>query len=437
MQDVSQAVIKAAGVRKIDQVIVSPLFAASEQGVWYDPSDLTTLFQDSAGTTPVTAAGQPVGRILDKSGRNNHATQSTAAARPTYGLHPITGIRNLLSYTEQFDNSYWLKATSGTGTLPVVTSNFDLAPDGSLTADRVQLDSGVAGNSQVANSNFTTPNVVGASYTFSIWMRSLSGSPLVTMFSNAQTQNVTVTPTWQRFTFTQTASLAADTVRLSKRDIWSSAGSADILVWGAQYESGSVATIYQRVVSQFEVTETGVAPVYYLSFDGVDDSMVTPTLTPAIDKAQIFAGMRKLSDTGSFPILAELSVATTTNNGVIMLSGRSSGSVGMLFQSKGTTVAGSNISTAASPVTQVLTGIGDIAAPLARLRSNQVDGPAIITTQGTGNYLAYPMYIGRRAGTGTALNFNLYSLITRFGANLTTDQITSIETWVNAKTGAY
>lgn len=59
------------------------LFAAGEQGAWYDPSDLSTLFQDYAGTTPVTAAGQPVGRMLDKSGRGNHATQSTYASRPT------------------------------------------------------------------------------------------------------------------------------------------------------------------------------------------------------------------------------------------------------------------------------------------------------------------------------------------------------------------
>jgi hypothetical protein len=42
------------------------LFAAGEQGAWYDPSDLTTLFQDSAGITPVTAVEQPVGLMLDK-----------------------------------------------------------------------------------------------------------------------------------------------------------------------------------------------------------------------------------------------------------------------------------------------------------------------------------------------------------------------------------
>mgnify|MGYP000883493968 CR=1 FL=1 len=59
------------------------LFAAGEQGIWLDPSDFSTLFQDAAGTTPVTAVGQPVGKILDKSGRGNHATQSTGASRPT------------------------------------------------------------------------------------------------------------------------------------------------------------------------------------------------------------------------------------------------------------------------------------------------------------------------------------------------------------------
>lgn len=59
------------------------LFAASEVGVWYDPSDFSTMFQDAAGTTPVTAAGDPVGYIADKSGNAKHATQSTSASRPT------------------------------------------------------------------------------------------------------------------------------------------------------------------------------------------------------------------------------------------------------------------------------------------------------------------------------------------------------------------
>jgi hypothetical protein len=48
------------------------LFTSGTQGAWFDPSDVSTLFQDSAGTTPVTALGnpsteQPVGLMLDKS----------------------------------------------------------------------------------------------------------------------------------------------------------------------------------------------------------------------------------------------------------------------------------------------------------------------------------------------------------------------------------
>ena len=66
------------------QMTLNPLtlFLNGEQGVWYDPSDFSTMFQDSAGTTPVTAVEQPVGKILDKSGRGNHATQATGTKCP-------------------------------------------------------------------------------------------------------------------------------------------------------------------------------------------------------------------------------------------------------------------------------------------------------------------------------------------------------------------
>ncbi len=60
------------------------LFAAGEKGGWYDPSDPSTMFKDTAGTIPVTADGDRVARINDKSGNGNHATQATTAARPLY-----------------------------------------------------------------------------------------------------------------------------------------------------------------------------------------------------------------------------------------------------------------------------------------------------------------------------------------------------------------
>lgn len=57
------------------------LFASGEPGLWYDPGDPSGLFQDSAGTMPA-AVGDPVGRMLDRSGNGNHALQSNAASRP-------------------------------------------------------------------------------------------------------------------------------------------------------------------------------------------------------------------------------------------------------------------------------------------------------------------------------------------------------------------
>ena len=62
----------------------SNLFGTSEQGAWYEASDLTTLFQDNGGATPVAAAGQTVGLWLDKSGNDNHASQPSIVARPVY-----------------------------------------------------------------------------------------------------------------------------------------------------------------------------------------------------------------------------------------------------------------------------------------------------------------------------------------------------------------
>jgi len=56
---------------------------AGRGGMAFDPRDKSTLFQDAAGTTPVTADGQPIGRLVRKYGDTAEAfTQATAANRP-------------------------------------------------------------------------------------------------------------------------------------------------------------------------------------------------------------------------------------------------------------------------------------------------------------------------------------------------------------------
>ncbi|WP_286694085.1 SPRY domain-containing protein [Spongiibacter sp. UBA1325] len=60
------------------------LFALGESGVWLDPSDLSTMFKDTGGTDPVTADGDAVALMLDKSGNGNHVSQSESSRRPIY-----------------------------------------------------------------------------------------------------------------------------------------------------------------------------------------------------------------------------------------------------------------------------------------------------------------------------------------------------------------
>ncbi|WP_411686924.1 hypothetical protein [Acinetobacter indicus] len=88
------------GTSKTFDQLIKSLFENGEQGFVYDPNDLSAMFQDAAGTVPVTAAGQPVGLILDKSGRNNHARQTNSASRPILRKNAITG-----AYYLEFDGS--------------------------------------------------------------------------------------------------------------------------------------------------------------------------------------------------------------------------------------------------------------------------------------------------------------------------------------------
>ena len=77
------ALIKGGGVPAW-----SPLayYAAGERGPWYSIRDIGTLWKDTAGTIPVTTAGDLVARIDDKSGNGLHATQSTPSKRASYQI---------------------------------------------------------------------------------------------------------------------------------------------------------------------------------------------------------------------------------------------------------------------------------------------------------------------------------------------------------------
>jgi hypothetical protein len=85
---------------------------------WFDPSDLSTLWQDTAGTSAVTTDGQSVARIDDKSGNGRHMIQSTAGDRPLYktsgGLHWLLfdGVNDQLTHDGSTTFDYVLSQTN-------------------------------------------------------------------------------------------------------------------------------------------------------------------------------------------------------------------------------------------------------------------------------------------------------------------------------------
>lgn len=108
---------KCFGKRRRADILWTPdnLFPAS--GAWFDSNDLSTLFQDSARTTPVTSDGDPVGAWDDKSGNGNHLTQATASERPVYRT---SGGLSWVEFDQVDDN---LTVTFGAPISQIVTSS--------------------------------------------------------------------------------------------------------------------------------------------------------------------------------------------------------------------------------------------------------------------------------------------------------------------------
>ncbi len=176
--------------------------------------------------------------------------------------------------------------------------------------------------------------------------------------------------------------------------------------------------------------------LYYLSFDGTDDGMATPSIDfTATDKMTVWAGVRKLSDA------ARAIVVEIGNNQLQSFKIEAPNAAAQpeyLFSNAGSMVGLALYRNAAvaAPNTSVITGIGSISGDIALLRINGVQAATSAADQGTGNYGNYPLYIGRRGGTTLPFNGRLYQLIVR-GVESNAGQIAAGEAYVNAKTRAY
>ena len=246
-----------------------------------------------------------IDNISVKEIQGSHATQPTSTKRPIYARHPEGGIRNLLNYSEQFNDNAWSRQNT------TITANSAIGPNGKSTA-ALAVYSG--GNSFSAVYGTGLSLVTGVTYVRSVYAKyvnqqylQISGSATLwssSAYANFDIQNGTLasysgcSPTiesvgngWYRLSVKQAVissesssaplSIVAVDSSSSTRHANLTATNKSAYIWGAQLEEATEASNYQKRVTGIDVTESGVGEVYYLKFDGVDDGMFINNLTSA------------------------------------------------------------------------------------------------------------------------------------------------------------
>jgi hypothetical protein len=192
---------------------------------------------------------------------NNLLTYSNQADNAAWTKSNSFVQTNLLTYSEQFDNAAWNKLAGGTGIVPAVTANYALAPDGTLTADRIVFDRGAGTSSTDVSYIQQTVTSVSADCTGSFYLRTTDGSTKNITLRVGGTFNfaVSVTGTWTRVSLTGTSPITRiDILAYGDRG----PQVIDLLVWGAQLVQGSVP-------GNYVATTSAALPVLYADYNGV------------------------------------------------------------------------------------------------------------------------------------------------------------------------
>ena len=261
------------------------MFASGEQGAWYDPNNLSTLFQDSAFTVPVTAVEQPVGGVLDLSGRGNHASMATTTKRSIYSQRV-----NLLTNTETPNSSsvgVVITASGGFSSLKESTdsSTHGVSPSVSVVAG-VEYVISCRAKRGAGTRNLTlniAGGVPGAIYNFDSGVSVVSGTAVL------KSSKMELQPDGDfycelrfvsSYTFATNARflMARNEITNNTNDIYVGDGTSSILIKQIDFRLATDAHLpYQRVNT---ATDYDAAPDKFPAYrraDGVDDSLASST----------------------------------------------------------------------------------------------------------------------------------------------------------------
>ena len=431
------------------------LFADGSQGAWYDNSNMSTLFQDSAGTTAAVLES-PVGKQLDLSGRGNHRSQATSANRPL-----LSARYNLLTKTEQFDNAAWVKTGA------TVTANAITSPNGTTTADLLVEVSG-----QPTASVYQQLTLSTLTYTHSVYCKAgartwayvrLATATGQGAFFNLTTGTVGTVQSGITASITDaangwfkcTVSIAVTagawymSVQPALGDnlpIVSGDGTSGIYIWGADLRpTDQTVTLpaYQLVDTSSVYDTTGFPQ--YLKYSGSNQFLSTSSIDfTATAQMSVFAGARNTGTVAGQHNLVELSVNSVTNAGTFYISAPDTFSLNDygFFVSDAVRYSYYAPRGYTPPITNTLQLLLNLSQPVQANQIKPYVNNTLAQTGGastgtvTGNFGNYPLYFGARAGTGVFFNGQEYQMII-VGKTLTAAQITSTETFVNNRTKAY
>jgi hypothetical protein len=160
---------------------------------------------------------------------------------------------NLLQYSEQFDNAYWQKLNGGIGLIPTVTANTATAPDGTLTADRIQLS--LNGGTSGSVISYINTSVSTTAATFSIYAKSNTTPCTIYFRSGLTVTTINITTEWQRFELYSSGAITVAQFGLRGGSYGGAVNSntADISVWGAQLVEGTLPKDYLRTETRLNI----------------------------------------------------------------------------------------------------------------------------------------------------------------------------------------
>lgn len=211
---------------------LATLSSAFTCGLQVTQADATPNYQGSLGTIAIDVAGMQLEREAPGQTTPSTYVETLDAPLSVFGLRDTR--QNYLIRSEAI-NSLWTPDNSGAGTVPTVTANYTPAPNGDLTATRVQfIKTSAAGALSRIRVTRSAGNV-GTAHAFAIWAKTNDGTTkVVSIRIDAAVTLITVTPSWQRFLAVEVIANATPVWQILLYTTDGTSDTADVSLWGAQ-----------------------------------------------------------------------------------------------------------------------------------------------------------------------------------------------------------